>query len=101
MASKNDIKSTSGEIAKSMKHEYAKRTDDAQDAVSDFRNEVRDAAENLREEYDRRVDQVHEQLDQSIDGSRKTVQGHPLIAVGVALTIGIIAGLFIRRQSKA
>lgn len=101
MATKHDNKASSGELAKNMQHEYAKRTDDVNDAVSDFRVEVRDAAENLREEYDRRVDEVREQVDESIDGGRKSVADHPFLAVGVALAVGILAGLLIRRKSNA
>jgi ElaB/YqjD/DUF883 family membrane-anchored ribosome-binding protein len=101
MANKNDIKASSEETARNLRHEYSKGTEGVQDAVNDLRDNVREAAENVREEYDRRVDQVHQQWDQSIDGSRKSVQEHPFVAVGVALAVGILAGLLIRRNSNA
>jgi len=91
MAKRADTKlSEPHELARSVRKEYEKRTED-----------VRGAAEILREEYDRRVDQVHDKLDQSIDDSRQTVQKHPFLAVGVTLGVGIIAGVLLGRKSKA
>jgi ElaB/YqjD/DUF883 family membrane-anchored ribosome-binding protein len=78
------------ELARSVRKEYEKRTED-----------VHGAAEILRKEYDRRVDQVHHTLNQSIEDSRQSVRKHPFLAVGVTLGVGIVAGVLLGRKSKA
>jgi ElaB/YqjD/DUF883 family membrane-anchored ribosome-binding protein len=91
MAKRSDSKlSEPSELARSVRKEYEKRSED-----------VRDAAETLREGYGKRVDQVHDRLDQSIDDSRQTVRKHPFLAVGVTLGIGVVAGVILGRKSKA
>jgi ElaB/YqjD/DUF883 family membrane-anchored ribosome-binding protein len=91
MAKRADTKlSEPRELARSVRKEYEKRTED-----------VRGAAEILREEYDMRVDQVHDRLDQSIDDSRQSVRKHPFLVVGVTLGVGIIAGVLLGRKSNA
>jgi ElaB/YqjD/DUF883 family membrane-anchored ribosome-binding protein len=96
------------QITRSIRKEHDKRTDEVSGAVEGLRNEfnrrvdeVRGAADKLREEYDDRVDQVHVQMDQSIDDSRKAVQKHPFMAIGVTLGIGIVAGVLLGRKTKA
>jgi ElaB/YqjD/DUF883 family membrane-anchored ribosome-binding protein len=78
------------ELAKNVRKEYEKTTDN-----------VRNASEILRKEYGKRVDQVHGMVDQSIDDSRQTVRKHPFLAVGVTLGVGIVAGVLLGRKSKA
>jgi ElaB/YqjD/DUF883 family membrane-anchored ribosome-binding protein len=91
MAKRADTKlSEPLELARSLRKEYEKRTDDA-----------RGAAGILRKEYDKRVDQVHDRVDQSIHDSRQAVRKHPFLAVGVTLGVGIVAGVLLGRKSKA
>jgi len=96
------------QITKSMRKEYDKRTGEVSDTVEGLRREfnsrvddLRGATEQLREEYDDRVDQVHVQMDQSIDDSRKAVQKHPFLAIGVTLGVGIVAGVLLGRKTKS
>jgi ElaB/YqjD/DUF883 family membrane-anchored ribosome-binding protein len=96
------------EITRSMRKQHGKRTDEVRGTVEGLRSEfnrrvddVRGAAESLRQEYDDKVDQVHVQIDQSIDDSRKTVQKHPFLAIGVTLGAGIVAGVLLGRKTKA
>jgi len=95
-------------MANIVKKEYSKKTAEVNDSVGNMRSEfdkrtgdVHDAANSLRQEAVRRYDEAHEQVDQSIDDSRKAVKDHPFTAVGIALSVGIIAGVLMRRRSKA
>lgn len=95
-------------MANNLKKEYRKRADETTETMSSLRDgfdrrtgDFFDAAENLRQEAGKRVDHIHEQVDHSIDDSRKAVQDHALLAVGVALGVGILAGLLLRGKSKA
>jgi ElaB/YqjD/DUF883 family membrane-anchored ribosome-binding protein len=60
---------------------------------------IEESLEALRESLEGRLGDIHASLDDQLEVGRREIRKQPLMAVGVAVLVGIVAGMLLERKS--
>jgi len=60
---------------------------------------IEESLEALRENLESRLGGIHASLDDQLEVGRREIRKQPLMAVGVAVLVGIVAGMLLERKS--
>ena len=76
----------------------AELVDKAPEEVERSLRELKAGFEDMFDDVSRTIDDARENIDDVIETSRATIQERPLMAVGVALAVGVAIGLILGRR---
>ena len=62
--------------------------------------EFEEILDGLREDVDSRMGEARESVDEQLEMGRKEIKKHPLIAVSIAVLVGLIIGMLFGRDSR-
>lgn len=97
---KQDLETLSSQ-AGVVKHDVSKLAHTAADTVRDGASELRDGAyqavDSAKVKLSQAADYTKDHAADAAKSARQTVSDHPLTSLGIALGVGIIAGLLIGR----
>ena len=95
-AAEHSIRETQKDIEKRIDEIRADLKDRGPEAVARIENALTD----LREQLQNRFEYIHESFEDKLEMGRKEVREHPLLAIGVALTLGVMIGMLLERKGK-
>jgi ElaB/YqjD/DUF883 family membrane-anchored ribosome-binding protein len=76
----------------------AELVDKAPEEVERSLRELKASVEDMLDDVSRSIDYARENIDEVVQTSRATIQERPLMAVGVALAVGVAIGLILGRR---
>ena len=95
-AAEHSLRETQKDIERRIDEIRADLKDKGPEAVARIENALTD----LREQLQNRFEYFHESFEDKLEMGRKEVREHPLLAIGVALTLGVMIGMLLDRKSK-
>lgn len=61
---------------------------------------VEESLNALKEDLEKRLSNINESLDDKLEAGRNEIRKKPLMAVGIALLVGLAAGMLLGRKCK-
>lgn len=103
MASKqNDSRSAAERSLRETRRDFDKRIDEIRAELREKGPEavvrVENALNELKGDLQSGFDEIHVRVDDELETGRKEVREHPLLAVGIAVTAGVVIGMLLGRR---
>jgi len=103
MASKQkDSRSAAERTLRETRRDFNKRIDEIRAELKEKGPEavkrVESALNELREDIQSGFDEIHVEVDEELETGRREVREHPLLAVGIAVTAGVVIGMLLERR---
>jgi len=100
MASKqNDLRSAAERTLRETRRDFDKRIDEIRAELKEKGPEaverVESALNELKADLQSGFDEIHVSIDDELEAGRRQVREHPLLAVGVAVTAGVVIGMLL------
>jgi ElaB/YqjD/DUF883 family membrane-anchored ribosome-binding protein len=103
MASREkDLRSAAERSLRKTRRDFDKRIDEIRAELKEKGPEAVERVENalndLKEDLQGGFDEVHGRFEDELEIGRREVRDHPLLAVGIALTVGVVIGMLLGKR---
>jgi ElaB/YqjD/DUF883 family membrane-anchored ribosome-binding protein len=61
---------------------------------------IEQSLDSLKEDLEGRLNYIHESIDDQLEVGRREIRKKPLMAVGVAVLVGVVVGMLLERKCK-
>ncbi len=61
---------------------------------------IEESLDALKSNLETRLDDFHATIDDQLDAGRREIKKQPLMAVGIAVLVGVVAGMLLGRKCK-
>jgi ElaB/YqjD/DUF883 family membrane-anchored ribosome-binding protein len=102
LASKtNEEQNLKDDSLKELKRDFDRRIDELRAEVREGRRSGgEESLDLLKDDLERMLSDLRHQLDESVEPGREAVREKPFVALGIALGVGVLLGIFLGRKSK-
>ena len=99
---KKDSRSAAERSLREARRDFDKRIDeiraDLKEKGPEAIERVESALNELKGDLQSGFDEIHVTVDDEIEAGRREVREHPLLAVGIAVTVGVVIGMLLGRR---
>jgi ElaB/YqjD/DUF883 family membrane-anchored ribosome-binding protein len=97
-----DSRSAAERSLREARRDFDKRIDeiraDLKEKGPEAIERVESALNELKGDLQSGFDEIHVTVDDEIEAGRREVREHPLLAVGIAVTVGVVIGMLLGRR---
>jgi ElaB/YqjD/DUF883 family membrane-anchored ribosome-binding protein len=103
-----DLRSAADRSLRETRRDFDRRIDEIRadlnekgpEAVEKVERSLEGLRQDLKEELQDGYGEIHDRLGDEVEYRRREVREHPLLAVGVAVTFGVLVGMIVRKSKN-
>jgi ElaB/YqjD/DUF883 family membrane-anchored ribosome-binding protein len=103
-----NLRSAADRSLRETRRDFDKRIDEIRaelkekgpESVDKIERSLEDLRQDLKEDLQDGYGEIHDRLGDEVEYRRREVREHPLLAVGVAVTFGVLVGMIVRKSKN-